>query len=570
MQIDFRNLPIFWLNLAARTDRAESMNALFRRMGNTGHERIEAIVQDPYFIGCNQSHQKALRLGLERGRFPFLVLEDDVSETPFFRSSLQIPDGCPWIYFGISNWNNFPENLAENRLSGLSSFEPFDSAFLRIRNVLSAHAILYTDAGICRTLLGVLEEYDRKQWHFDVGFAETQNRLTCLAPLTGPFFVQDDPKTRWCTSRYFSPTPLSAGQVQANFDHSAVNGHLVLFCRHLGGYGGEERLNQAIIDAIPNIRTTVFVQNNLNTYGMVPAGRPNLSVHRFKPVRFLRFLHRNRDNISWLLKISPDPYAGETSLQRYLAAVPYPKIINPAGKPVTRVAAAYDHIGWECDNAADFGFSGHPKNILLRPPALQPAPAGAPLQFLPDRPYYLTAFNNYDAKLKGTDDLSSILGRLGHPLVWCAAHFGADAPEHPDLIRMSPDRETLQMLIRHCRAYISFSRSEGFSWSVFEAMVSGRPVFSRPVGVAREFSAHIHPYESPEELTGLLAAPYPEKVSYPLSAFTAPFFFKNLLCLLRPEIPREHGLRETLRYWREVTALRAARFPGRWSRRNAT
>jgi len=559
MKIDFQSLPVYWINLADRTDRAVAMTELFERIGNASSERIDAVRKDSYFLGCNLSHQKALQHGMEKGRYPFLVLEDDVMETPFFKSTLDIPDDCHLFYFGISNWNSFPENLVENRLPATSHFEPYGNAFFRIRNVLSAHALLYTDAAICTEMLAVLKEYQRKQWHFDVGYAEAQNCFTCLAPNNGPFFYQDDPKTRWCTSRYFLPTSLAAETIHQRHVRRSETPHLVLFCRHLGGFGGEERLNQTVINSLQHVRTSVFVQDNLKDYGMLPIPRKNLSISRYEPGRFLRFLHKNRNDIDFLLRISPDRYKNESAINRYLATAPYPKIINPAGKSVERPLANFDYIVWECDNAADFGFIDHPKNLILRPPAFQNNDSPPPIGFMPSKPYYLTVFNNYDSGLKGADGLLQILDSLRHPLVWCSSHFGSDAPDHPKLIKMSPDRDTLLMLMRHCQAYINLSRSEGFAWSVFEAMSQDRAVFSRPVGVAREFYRHIIAYETFTELAGLLKQSHPDKVTYPLSAFTESFFVKNLFCLLRPECVINHQIISHFHYAYAMFTLQICR-----------
>ena len=63
------------------------MTSLFRRLRTAAHERISAVEQEPYYLGRNISHQSALRRGMNMGRYPFLVLEDDVQETPFYENA---------------------------------------------------------------------------------------------------------------------------------------------------------------------------------------------------------------------------------------------------------------------------------------------------------------------------------------------------------------------------------------------------------------------------------------------------------------------------------------------------
>ena len=427
MRVQLNEIPVYWINLDGQKDRQQSMSSLFRRMRAAGHERIPAVKQEPYYLGCNASHQSALRRGMEKGRYPFLVLEDDVQETPFYENAIDIPETCRLLYLGISTWNFFPENLSETKLADISRIEPFDAYFYRIRNVLSGHAILYFDQDICNRMLKVLDATYRGNVHLDTGFAKTQNDVLCLAPRKGPFFFQNDTKTRWCTSHWINPGRCPAEQIRKRYLRLAGKPHAVLFCRHVGGFGGEEHLNQSVIDALKEVRTTVFVQKSLDNSGMLPLPRGNLSVQKFKPQRLLKFLHRNEDNIALFIRISPDPFKGEKAIFRFLRGAPYPKLINPAGNHVDRVINHYDYVLWECDNAGTYGMAGHPKNLVVRPPAFRPldqtVTPGFP-QTMPPRPFYLTVFNNYQAGLKGMDGLTDVLDTLSCPLVWCSRRFG--------------------------------------------------------------------------------------------------------------------------------------------------
>jgi len=338
--------------------------------------------------------------------------------------------------------------------------------------------------------------------------------------------------------------------------------HVILFCRHLGGFGGEEHLNQSMIDALKEVRTTVFVQKSMDDSGMLPAPRENLSIQKFKPIRLLKFLHRNEGNIALFIRISPDPFKGEKIIFRYLRGTPYPKLINPAGNRVDRVIQHYDYVLWECDNAESFGMAGHPKNLVVRPPAFRPLGQTALPRVprdMPPRPFYLTVFNNYQADLKGMDGLARILNSLPCPLVWCSRHFGPEAPDHPRLIKMTVDREFVLLLMRECSAYISLSRSEGFGWSIFEAMMYRKPVFSRPAGIASEFPEKIFFYNTFDELADCLSEPLPPSVEYDLSAFSPEAFLRSIYGLIRPDSRQRRRFPEVVRYWRCLAAAQLSR-----------
>jgi glycosyltransferase involved in cell wall biosynthesis len=199
---------------------------------------------------------------------------------------------------------------------------------------------------------------------------------------------------------------------------------------------------------------------------------------------------------------------------------------------------------------------------VVRPPAFRPLNQAAPAQIredLPARPFFCTVFNNYQADLKGMDGLSKILDALPCPLVWCSQRFGPEAPDHPRLVKMTVDRDATLSLIRECSAYLSLSRSEGFGWSVFEAMMFGKPVFSRPTGIAGEFAEKIFSYDTFEDLAARLSEPLPQRVEYDLSAYSPEAFLRSMHGLIRPDSWRPRRLKNAVRYWSNLGALQLSR-----------
>ena len=170
------------------------------------------------------------------------------------------------------------------------------------------------------------------------------------------------------------------------------------------------------------------------------------------------------------------------------------RTLIPGGNPVGDLEERYDTIALEAPDNRSF-LGGSVRAAVVAPP-LWPLSNHAEVPGnLPDR-YFLTVFNPYGT-VKGTDDLEAIIDSLPLPIVWChsARSISSDIPEylakHPNLIHVEdPSVHQLRYLYEECYAYLSFSRSEGFGWSIADALRYSRRVVSRPVGVLSFPAAH--------------------------------------------------------------------------------
>ena len=237
-------------------------------------------------------------------------------------------------------------------------------------------------------------------------------------------------------------------------------------------------------DALANHNTRVFVTKTLLGYGLLPRVRGNLEVSRYSPRDFGLHLLRNAAKIGIFVNFSADYFKGERYVYKALRLCRFPKAIVPAGNAIARVDRNYDHILWEADNAASYGFGGDPRNFLLRPAAVHPGnvPADFP-RFVPSEDFYLTVFNDYNSGLKGTRFLYDVAVRSRRPIIWCTALRPLPDGVPGKLYPMAASRNAISMLLKVCRAYLSVSTAEGFGWSLFEAMTHQRPILSRAVGV---------------------------------------------------------------------------------------
>jgi len=138
MNLDLREIPFYYVNLERQPERKERMDDLLTRMEIKNFHRIVAIDSELAnvngFAACAQTVANILSVLHER---PFVLLEDDI-EVKQWDPIIEIPDDADAFYLGISGWG---------RMNGHSGpcvqYERVNDKILRIRNMLSGHAILY-------------------------------------------------------------------------------------------------------------------------------------------------------------------------------------------------------------------------------------------------------------------------------------------------------------------------------------------------------------------------------------------------------------------------------------------
>ncbi len=221
MKIEILKTQVYYINLASQIERNENF---ISRMNNSGFAkegliridgiRKEGIPQDSVFVGCFHSQLKALKIGLQKNQFPFLVLEDDVAinQIPEF---INIPDDSDAVYVGISSWGFSPSNDGNLASNNNLIIDRVDNDVVRVFNMLSSHAILYINKEHVQRLVDHLESnldgiqqvavnsgikmkyYGNTLLPCDVIMANLQYNSKVYA-LRNPIFYQDD-KHQYCT-----------------------------------------------------------------------------------------------------------------------------------------------------------------------------------------------------------------------------------------------------------------------------------------------------------------------------------------------------------------------------------
>ena len=220
MRIDLFDIEVYYINLPEHKERNLGILSKLRGAGfneNRIHRidgiRKEGIPQDSVFVGCFHSQLKALKEASKK-ECPFMILEDDVviNQIP---DKIEVPDDSDVVYTGISAWGFLPS--PDGNLAGLNSiiYDRVDSDIVRIFNMLSSHAILYTNKEYVLELIGELEKnlagkqvvsnnnqtglryYGGNMLPCDIIMANNQYKRKAYA-LRNPIFYQDD-KHKYCT-----------------------------------------------------------------------------------------------------------------------------------------------------------------------------------------------------------------------------------------------------------------------------------------------------------------------------------------------------------------------------------
>lgn len=291
------------------------------------------------------------------------------------------------------------------------------------------------------------------------------------------------PRTRWRERRggQNSPRPL----------------RVLISASWLGGAGGAERALHSVLMALQEDHVDVVVRTRLDgPLSVVPAG---VRVYSYSDRRWWAAGHRTGTK-GWAIQRLLNPIR-RLVLPRYdvlLRSFNGPgletltharlRLVVPSGNVLdARTARDYHYVAMQAPDNVLFVPDGQP--VTLLPPPLMPLPpATAPPIDLPDE-FVLTVFNPYDA-VKGMAEMAQVADTAPMPIVWCHSRrtVNFDIPvtlaQHANIIHVDdPSQGELRFLYERCSAYLSFSKAEGFGWSIADALRYSPGVISRKIGV---------------------------------------------------------------------------------------
>lgn len=187
MRIDLREIPAYVISV--NPVRAEHVKKQLAAVGITP-TIVDGVRCSPAIIGCGLSHLAVLLYQITS--VPFLVLEDDAAVTEDFQPVIDVPEVAHGAYLGVSTWGVAvgPNGVSKQAFTNSSRASEFDETWLRVHNMCSSHAILYTSENFVESAKSSHIECLTRGIAFDVGLARLQTPLVMLTPIK-PFFYQD-------------------------------------------------------------------------------------------------------------------------------------------------------------------------------------------------------------------------------------------------------------------------------------------------------------------------------------------------------------------------------------------
>lgn len=180
--VDLSQVCATFINLDSRPDKAEQIVRSTLAAGFREPKRHAAVHHRKGARGLSMSHFNVLCTAQD---LPLLVLEDD-AEAVSAATTLAVPADADVIYLGTSNWSyrwwwpNMNPQFSATSVPGV----------LKLRNMLSAHAILYlTNRARDAFAKSAYNSYRALNPHVDVGFAKLQRRLNVYC-IDNPIFIQ--------------------------------------------------------------------------------------------------------------------------------------------------------------------------------------------------------------------------------------------------------------------------------------------------------------------------------------------------------------------------------------------
>lgn len=175
MLVDLRTIPVFVITCGSDDRRSH----ILAHMEHDGihPEFIDGIKCNPGIIGCGLSHLKVLS---SNPKTPFMVLEDDCATSAEFDRTIDVPTDVDAVYLGVSVWGALKHQTTAVKWGAKST--RFDARFLRLHNMCSSHAILYTAARHVKESSRIILDCILRGIPFDIGLALLQSEHLVLTP----------------------------------------------------------------------------------------------------------------------------------------------------------------------------------------------------------------------------------------------------------------------------------------------------------------------------------------------------------------------------------------------------
>jgi len=191
IDIKLKSLPVLWTTCDKSKDRHAPMAAMLSKLGLQG-QMINGPITNPYPIGVSIGYKEALT----KYSPPFLILEDDATLVNDVElQNIKIPVNSDAVYLGTSIYGR----IKKSTVGGGVIAANVDETYIRVFNMLSFHAVLYTSKNYVDHVVSLLDNFlVNPVGGADDCIAESMWQYNVYA-LKNPIFYQKDGRSDQAT-----------------------------------------------------------------------------------------------------------------------------------------------------------------------------------------------------------------------------------------------------------------------------------------------------------------------------------------------------------------------------------
>lgn len=191
--IKVKDIPVFYLNPDFFDQRRKMMDEFLTDLGldfervpsNSSHALRQTRICEGFV--------KVAERGMEKGIYPFLILEDDARLVKNLPETITVPQEAKLIYWGVSLWEC---GGVKPRLA----ISEYNDEYYRLYHSLGCHAILVPNKEGAEHFIKINKQSIEKLDYSDVWFAVDSGKELYLTPKDGPYIYQNDAHTEPITN----------------------------------------------------------------------------------------------------------------------------------------------------------------------------------------------------------------------------------------------------------------------------------------------------------------------------------------------------------------------------------
>jgi hypothetical protein len=194
MIIDITKIPVLLITIESAKERHDKLNVIFNSIGFNNVEYINGKILDKTNLSFMEIQKKKSALvadahieALTKVKPPFLILEDDINITGFFKPQIEVPDDADCLYIGSSVWGMVNGVSTGYGTTGTK----VNDVVCRTHNMLGIHSIVYITKDYIDATISNLKNCNDKEKFCDECIAEEMINYKTYC-VNYPYFYQND------------------------------------------------------------------------------------------------------------------------------------------------------------------------------------------------------------------------------------------------------------------------------------------------------------------------------------------------------------------------------------------